>query len=248
MCASIYSVAQINSVRGNYKHNIEKHIEYIKLAAQHDSKIIIFPEMSLIGYERELAKKQCFIKDDIRLDCFQKASVEHNIVIVAGAPLLLDDHLYIASWIFTPTMRQQIYIKKYLHLGEELYFYSSTQFDPAITLCDEQISFAICYDIEKDEHIECVKNKKSNYYAASIFYSKNGIQSGLKRLQYIAKEYSTVVMMSNYVGTCWELEAGGCSSIWSRNGDLVISADAYSECLLVAQNSNEEWKGKIIKY
>lgn len=42
-------------------------------------------------------------------------------------------------------------------------------------------------------------------------------------------------------------EAGGCSSIWSRNGDLVLSADTYSECLLVAQNCNETWKGKIIQ-
>lgn len=247
MCTSIYSIAQISSVRDNYKDNIEKHMEFIRLAAQYNSRIIIFPEMSLIGYERELAKKQYFTQNDIRLDCIQKASEEHNIAIVAGGPLLLDDHLYIASWIFTPNNHQHIYTKKYLHVGEELYFSSSTEFDPTITLCDEQISFAICYDIEREEHIECVKNKKSNSYVSSIFYSKNGIQSGLNRLQYIAKEYSIAVMMSNYVGTCWETEAGGCSSIWSRTGELVISADGYSECLLVAQNRNEKWNGKIVR-
>lgn len=60
MLAQIYTVAQIKSVRENYKRNIEKHMEYIRLAAQFESKIIIFPEMSLTGYERELAGVQSF--------------------------------------------------------------------------------------------------------------------------------------------------------------------------------------------
>lgn len=242
-----YTVAQIKSIRQDYKQNIEKHMEYVKLAAQQKSKIIIFPEMSLTGYERELAGAQYFTKDDLRLECFKKASLDYNIIIVVGAPLLLDDHLYIASWIFIPTKEPQIYIKKYLHSGEELYFQSSTQYDPALKLSDGQFSFAICYDIERDEHIESVKNKKSNFYAASIFYTKNGIQSGLDRLQHISKENSLAVLMSNYVGECWGLDAGGCSSIWSHNGELIISADSYSECLVVAEKSDNVWKGKIIK-
>lgn len=203
--------------------------------------------MSLTGYERELAVVQCFTKDDLRLECFKKASLDYNIIIVAGAPLLLEDHLYIASWIFIPTKEPQIYIKKYLHSGEELYFQSSKQYNPSVKLKDGQLSFAICYDIERDEHIECVKNINSNFYAASIFYTMNGIQSGINRLQHIAKENSFAVMMSNYVGECWGLVAGGCSSIWSHKGELIVSADSYSECLVVAENNDKVWKGKIIK-
>ena len=246
MSNTIFSVAQIKTVRMDYKQNIEKHMDYIKLAAQNDAKIIIFPELSITGYERELAREQCFINNDSGLACFQNASIEHDIMIVAGAPLLLENRLYISSFIFTPANHQMIYIKKYLHQGEEQYYFLSTQYDPDITLNNEQLSFAICYDIENDEHIQHVKNKKSNYYAASIFYSTNGIQEGLKHLQYIAKEYSMNVLMSNYVGACYDTEAGGCSSIWSHKGDLVLSADSSSECLLVAQNCNENWKGKII--
>ncbi|MDF2472822.1 MAG: synthetase [Anaerocolumna sp.] len=247
MYSQIYTVAQIKSFRENYTRNIEKHMEYIRLSAQYNSKIVIFPEMSLTGYDRERAGDQCFTKDDLRLECLRKASLDYSIVIVAGAPLLLKGHLYIASWVFTPTNDPQIYIKKYLHPGEELYFQSSMQYDPSIKLNDGQLSLAICYDIERDEHIECVKNKKSNYYAASIFYTRNGIQSGLNRLQNIAKENALTVLMSNYVGECWGLDAGGCSSIWSHNGELIISADSYSECLVVAENSDKVWKGKIIK-
>lgn len=96
---SIYSIAQINSVRKDYKQNIDKHMDYIKLASQNDAKIIIFPELSITGYEQELAREQYFIRDDSRLDCFKKASVDHDIIIVAGAPLLLENQLYISSLI-----------------------------------------------------------------------------------------------------------------------------------------------------
>jgi predicted amidohydrolase len=246
MNTKIFSVAQIKTVRENCTKNIEKHMEFINLAVKHSSKLILFPELSLTGYERELAREQFFVEDDERLECFRKASVEHDIIIIAGAPLLLEDHLYIASWIFNPDGTQEIYTKKYLHPGEELYFHSSTQYDPLITLSEEQLSLAICYDIEVEEHIIQVKERKSDYYAASIFYSQKGIQSGLTRLQYIAKEYSIAVLMSNYVGTCWDTLSGGFSSIWSKNGDLVIAADADTECLLVAENRNEEWNGKMI--
>lgn len=243
----IYSVAQIKSIRENYKENIEKHMEFTRLAAQHGSEIVVFPEMSLTGYERELARAQSFTKDDPRLECLKKASLDYGIVIVAGGPLLLEERLYIASWIFEPSKDAQIYTKKYLHPGEKLYFQSSMEYDPVVKLNHEQLSFAICYDLEQDEHVECAKNKKSNLYAASIFYSQKGIQSGLDRLQHIAKENSLAVLMSNYAGECWETDSGGRSSIWTSNGELVISADKDSECLVVAENKVDEWNGKIIK-
>ncbi|MHC1720397.1 MAG: carbon-nitrogen hydrolase family protein [Clostridiaceae bacterium] len=246
MSAQIYAVAQIKSIRYNYEKNIEKHMEYIRLAAQQGSEIVVFPEMSLTGYERELARAQSFTKDDPRLECLKKASLDYGIVIVAGGPLLLEDRLYIASWIFETSKEPQIYVKKYLHPGEELYFQSSMEYDPVVKLNHEQLSFAICYDMEQDEHVECAKNKKSNLYAASIFYSQKGIQSGLGRLQHISKNNSLAVLMSNYAGECWDTDAGGRSSILSANGELVVSADKDSECLVVAENNHDVWMGKVI--
>ncbi|MPM12903.1 hypothetical protein SDC9_59258 [bioreactor metagenome] len=243
----IYAVAQIKSVRENYEKNLEKHMDFIKLAVKKHAKIVVFPEMSLTGYERELAKAQCLSMDDARLEVLQKAAVEYNIAIVAGGPLLLDDHLYIASWIFTPTQGTQLYTKKFMHPGEELYFEPGTEHDPSINLNGELFSFAICYDIERDEHVACVADKKADFYAASIFYTPNGIEGGLNRLQKIAKENSLSVLMSNYVGEGYGLQAGGRSSIWSNSGELIISADTTSECLVVAENSDGAWSGKIIK-
>lgn len=243
----IYAVAQIQSIRENIGQNVAKHIEFVKLAAENRAKIVVFPEMSLTGYERELAKAQCLSKEDARLEDLQKASDEYNIAIVAGGPLLKGDHLYIASWIFTPEQGTLIYTKKFLHPGEELYFEPEMEHDPAINLGGESFSFAICYDIELDEHVACVADKQSDFYTASIFYTPNGIEAGLKRLQKIAKENSLTVLMSNYVGEGYGLQAGGRSAVWSNSGELIISADTKSECLVIAENNGGAWSGKIVK-
>ena len=243
----IYAIAQIQSIRENITQNIAKHIEFIRLAAENHAKIVVFPEMSLTGYERELAKAQCLSMEDERLEGLQKASDKYNIAVVAGGPLLLDNHLYIASWIFTPAQVPQIYTKKYLHPGEELYFEPGTEHDPSIDLDGESFSFAICYDIERDEHVACVAVKKVDFYTASIFYTPNGIEAGRGRLQKIAKENSLSVLMSNYVGEGYGLQAGGRSAVWSNSGELIISADTNSECLAVARNNGGAWSGKIIK-
>ena len=242
----IYAVAQIQSIREDIHQNINKHMEFIKLAAENHAEIVVFPEMSLTGYERERAMAQCLYKDDARLEDLQKKSDEYNIAIVAGGPLLLDGHLYIASWIFTPGQGTLIYTKKYLHAGEELYFEPGTEYDPSILLDGKTVSFAICYDIEKDEHVACVAEKKSDLYVASIFYTPNGIEGGLARLQKIAKENSLSVLMSNYVGEGYGLLAGGRSSVWSNSGELIVSADSKSECLIVADNCGGAWNGKIV--
>lgn len=91
----------------------------------------------------------------------------------------MEDRLYIASWIFTPTKNPQIYIKKYLHPGEESNFQSSTQYDPCLKLNDGQLSFGICYDIERDEHIECVKTKNQVFMPLVFFILRMGFNQVL---------------------------------------------------------------------
>ncbi len=243
----VYAAAQIQSTKENVECNIEKHMEFIRQAAKYKSSILVFPELSITGYERELAEKQSFDYDDIRLECFKNAATDYQMLIVAGAPLALDEKLYIASWIFIPEKAPEIYIKKFLHPGEEVFFQTTTNHDPLIDLLDQKMSFAICYDIERDEHVESAKKRETNLYIASIFYTQGGIQSGLQRLQSISQQNSFHVLMSNYVGEGWGLQAGGCSSMWSNRGELIVSANSYSECLVTAENKDTGWSGKIIE-
>ena len=49
-------IAQTKAVRGNVQENILNHIDKIERAIAHRADLIIFPELSITGYEPELAK------------------------------------------------------------------------------------------------------------------------------------------------------------------------------------------------
>ncbi|HBD95863.1 MAG TPA: carbon-nitrogen hydrolase family protein [Spirochaetia bacterium] len=242
------AIAQIKSFRNNTKRNIQKHIEFIELASKHHSDIILFPEMSLTGYETKNAHKLVFEINDSRLDILKVLSEKYNQIIVTGAPLKIDEKQYIGSFIIFPNQDVEIYIKKYLHEGEELYFNSHNDFDYKINLKGEKISCAICYDIEKDKHIEDAVLSNSTLYMPSIFYSKAGINSGLQRLSYISRSFSIPVMMSNYSGKCFGIQSGGNSSAWNKDGKIIITANDKDECLLLLTKQQEEWSGELVSF
>ena len=50
--------AQTRPFRGDVQRNIAKHKKIIDLAASNGADIIIFPELSLSGYEPKLSKEQ----------------------------------------------------------------------------------------------------------------------------------------------------------------------------------------------
>jgi predicted amidohydrolase len=248
MKKAVYAIAQIQSFRENFDKNLDNHLRYIREAAGQNAGFILFPELSLIGYERELAKNQSLEADDVRLNVLKEAAAEYQMVISVGGPLRIGNTIFIASWVFTPEGKREIYIKKFLHPGEELFFESREDYDPMLMHQGEKIAFAICFDIENDEHIRKAVRRKATIYTASIAYSENGIQHGLQRLQQLAVQYQIPVLMSNYCGTCGDMKTGGCSSIWSGSGELIASADGQTPSLLIAEHTGDSWRGQVVKF
>ena len=85
------TVAQFNPISGDVESNINKHIALIKLAINENVDVIIFPELSLTGYELYLSKKLGFDRKDKRLSVFQNLSDKYKIIIIVGAPILNED-------------------------------------------------------------------------------------------------------------------------------------------------------------
>ena len=163
------ATAQIRSFDQNTDANIQTHLRMIDLAAQQNVELILFPEMSLTGYERELADALSFSENDSRVAAFREKSVEHKMLIVAGAPIKINSQLHIGSFIFLPDGSLTIYTKQFLHDGEEKYFTPNSSFNPLIAFNGERISLAICADISNPRHPETASLNKTTLYIASIF-------------------------------------------------------------------------------
>jgi predicted amidohydrolase len=240
----IIAAAQIKSTRHDTNANIQSHLKWIEQAAQQNVQLILFPEMSLTGYERELAEAYSFSENDPRLIPFKTASVLHQMIIIVGAPIKIDDRLHIGSFVFLPDNTTTIYTKQFLHLGEEKFFSPSFNFNPVIDLGNEKISIAICADIANPQHSENAYKNKSTLYVASIFYTPNGITEAYEQLSDYAQQYSMNMLMANYAGVSYGLDSGGGSAFWNKVGVLIGTIEGAQEDLLIVESANDEWRLK----
>lgn len=225
-------VAQTYPVKGDVQHNIENHKKLIAQAVGQKADLIVFPELSLTGYEPTLAKELAITKEDNRLCDFQILSDEHGITIGVGAPTKSDLGICISMILFQPNQPRITYSKKYLHADEEPFFVAGDNL-PCLKIKDTNIAFAICYEISIDKHVEQAHKTGASIYLASVAKFESGIEKALQRLSNIAKTYSMTVLMSNCVGISDGQQCAGKTSIWNSKGVLVHQLDETKEGVLM---------------
>lgn len=243
----ILAAAQTKPTRGDIEANLLDHYRLIELAVQNGARLIAFPEMSITGYEREDAQKLAFQKEDALLDHFKKLSSENNIIIVAGAPIQIEDEMFIGEFVISPDQSVLIYTKQFLHEGEDEFFQSSFDYNPMITIEDQKISFAICADIDNPLHPENACERATDIYIASIFFTPNGIPNAYRDLQSYAEKHKMNVLMSNFSGESWGYPSAGKSAFWNNKGELVGQMKDSDSGLLLVENKNANWTSKVAK-
>lgn len=242
------AAAQTKPKAGDICGNLNDHCRLVETAHAQGVDLIVFPEMSISGYEREKAPGLAFSKNDPRLGNLRKLAADLKMIIVAGAPIMLDSGLHIGSFILHPDGSVSIYVKQFLHSGEEEFFRSSFDHNPAIELDGERMSLAICADIEIPLHPENAWKNRSTTYIASIFYTPKGIDPAHDLLRSYAMKYSMNVLLANFSGKSWGLDAGGKSAFWTGQGDRVAALDGSCSGLLVIEKSDGTWTGKAITH
>lgn len=242
----ILAAAQTKPKRGNIDANLLDHYRLINLAVAHGAKLIIFPELSITGYEREDAAGLAFENNDIRLNHLKKLATDNNITIIAGAPIRIESKLFLGQFCIAPDNSVSIYTKQFLHTGEDIYFQSSFDYNPMLEIENERISCAICADIDNPEHAENASKKNSSTYIASIFFSPNGIMQGHQSLQNYASQYQMNVLMANFGGDSYGSSSGGRSAFWNSKGELIAQMEDSGSGLLLAQKQHSGWTSKIL--
>lgn len=242
----ILASAQTKPTRGDINKNLNDHYRLIQIAADNDADLIVFPELSISGYEREDASIFTFSENDARLGKLAIMANNLNIIIIAGALLKTEEGVYISSFVFQPNCPVKIYTKQFLHPGEEVYYISSFHYNPTLEIDNHKISLAICADIDHPIHAENAARSGSSIYIPSIFFSPGGIPSAYEQLSSYAKNYSLCVLMSNFSGESWGKPSGGRSAFWNKDGKLLASMKDSDSGLLIIEKNGDDWKSKII--
>lgn len=238
-------VAQTKPVKGDIQSNIINHKKLIALAVSYKADTIIFPELSLTGYEPELAKELAVDKDDSRLNEFQAISDINELTIGVGVPVKNNSGINIGMVIFQPNKERQVYYKKYLHTDEEPYFVSG-QNSIGLIGNTNNIAPAICYEIFIPEHSENAFKIGAEIYIASVAKTSSGVENAAKSLSGIANKYSMTVLMSNCLGNCDNFDSAGKSSVWNTKGLLLGQLNGTNEGILIFDTGTEELIEKII--
>ena len=234
------AVAQSQPVRGDILKNIDGHIRLIGLAAAEQVNTIVFPELSVTGYEPELAAGLAGGVGDVRLDVFQTLTDQYSMTIGVGFPTTAGVGIRITMIIFQPGQPRLAYSKRYLHADEEPYFICGNE---AVFLEGRRIALAICYELSVPAHAEQARDGGAEVYLVSVAKTAAGMEKAGETLADIARRYGMTVLITNCVGHCDNFDCGGGSAVWNSAGELLARMDAEEEGILVWDDST----GEVIK-
>jgi predicted amidohydrolase len=233
------AIAQIEVTKGNIEKNLEHHIKWVKQAIRNKADMVVFPELSLTGYEPALAERLATNQDDTRLDEMQSLSDNNMITIGVGLPTRKERKIYISMIIFQPHKERITYSKQYLYPPEKSIF-TAAKNPLVLHIESEIISPAICYETSNKEHYEYANLNNATIYIASVLSSIQGIDHELKTLSDIARDNNMITFMTNYVGKSGGYECAGKSSVWNDRGELIGQLGDKEEGLIIFDTKSKE--------
>ncbi len=241
------AAAQTVPLKGDISANVAAHIQFIEKAAQSDTDIIVFPELSLTGYELEMAKDCAISEQDNRLVPFKTLSEKCNMTIIAGAPVLNKvNKPHLGALVFSPGQDTLVYAKQFLHEGEAPFFEPGHD-NLVLTIGNNKIGMAICADITHPEHPEGLAGSDLFLYSASVLMSDNGYDLETSLLKSYAKKYDMAVLMANYGGPTGGWISAGKSIIFNEKGDVVVASPGLGCELVIAVKIKGQWSGKVVQ-
>lgn len=235
----IIALAQLAPKPGDLVANLDHHKRFVQAAHAQHANLIVFPELSLTGYEPTLAHTLATSADDPQFNDFQELSNQTGMIIAAGMPVQSPTGIGIGLLIWQPGKARAVYCKRYLHPDEEPFFVpGTTSID--ITIGGVTLSFAICYELSVQAHALAAHQRGASVYVASVAKYARGIEQAHPRLADIARTYGMTVLMVNSVG---EADGGICagqSGIWQANGNALAQLNDVQEALLILDTTTQQ--------
>jgi predicted amidohydrolase len=243
----IVAAAQSHSIPGEIEQNLAHHLRLARLAAAEGADFLIFPELSISGYEPTLARAKAMAPDSALLDPLRQLAEETQMTIVAGAPVLGESGaLHIAAFVLQPGAETRVQTKQYLHSSEEAVF-SPGKAGKILQVNKSRVGLAICADTSHPEHAAAAAAQGAELYAAGALFSEKGYDADAKQLQHYAREHRMAVLLANYSGTSGGWQSAGKSALWNEAGELIAAAPDDAEVLIVGEKKAGGWQGRVLQ-
>jgi predicted amidohydrolase len=240
------AAAQVASVRGDIEGNIATHAAAIEAAAGRGVSVLVFPELSLTGYERDLAAELAITGSDGRLVPLLALARRHQMQVVVGAPLVNDTAKpHLGAIVLGANGTTRTYCKMHLGTGERPYFTAGN--DPVtLTTHGQTIGLAICADSCQPSHPQGYADAGATVYAAGVFLNEEWYDTDSPRLADYAARFVMLVVMANHGASVGTYSSVGKSAVWMPGGALLVQAGGEESCLVIASGGPGAWCGEVV--
>jgi predicted amidohydrolase len=241
------AAAQVASVRGDVAGNIRTHAAAITAAAERGVSVLVFPELSLIGYEPDLAAESAIAATDGRLAPFAALACQHQMAVVVGASLRsAGPKPGLGAILFAADGSRRTYTKMHLGSSEPTYF--APGHEPLSFATDrETIGLAICADSSKPSHPQGYADGRATVYAAGMFLNAEWYATDVPRLAVYASRFRMLVVMANHAASLGTYVSVGKSAVWAPGGALLAEAAGTESALVIATRGREGWCGEVVR-
>jgi NAD+ synthase (glutamine-hydrolysing) len=248
-------LAQINPTVGAFKQNVRKICRFIDIAKKMKADLVVFPEMSIVGYPpRDLLEISGFVDSNLKALEEVKNNVFGISVIVGFVDRNLAKRgksLYNAAVLIC---NKKIVSKHYKSLlptydvfDEDRYFEPTHSISIA-KVCGKKFGISICEDmwgadviwprtIYHKDPVKSMINQGAkiiiNVSASPFTIGKYNVR--LKLLTNHAKRHNVPLIFVNQVGGNDDLVFDGNSLVVNRKGDIVGEALAFEEDMLTVE-------------
>lgn len=241
------AAAQSVSAAGDVDINIARHLRMMAVAAEHGVQLLVFPELSLSGYEIGLARNLAVHADDALFAPLRAQAQRCGMTVVVGAPILAEQGgaMFIAALALQPDGAMQVYRKRYLHAGEQDIFQAGTE-DLTVAAAGTRVALAICADIVQPQHAARAARSLAQVYAAGVLIGASAYAAEAGMLRHYARDHQMIVLMANHGGPTGGWLPAGRSAIWAAGAAWSLAAPGAGNLLLLATREAGQWSGAVV--
>lgn len=207
------------------QRNAERHVAVARRAACVGADLVLFPELSLTGYEPTRAQSQALHIGAPCLRPLRIAADTLGITIACGAPLRVGPDVEIGLLIFSPDQAPVSYAKQRLHADEEPFFMPGTR-DVQLAVAGHTLAPGICYESLQPSHVKSAAVRGASIYAASVAKPASAMPRAHEHYAAMAQEHELPILLANAIGSNDDFISGGRSAAWRSDGSLLASLDS----------------------
>lgn len=238
------AAAQSVSLAGDLAANLRTHLDFITAAADAGVELLLFPELSLTGYEPTLAAALTLEGTDARLRPLREACRVAGLTAVVGTPIQGPTGLQIGALILGADGSCRVHTKEYLHPGEAPPFVPGSGGD-LLEVRGLKAALAICADSNHEAHADGAHARGADLYLASAVIGPTGYPADSVRLAGHARRLGMLVLLANHGAPTGGYACVGRSAFWQADGGCLVAAPGDGPCLVIVRQVAGAWQGEI---